>query len=172
MTTYKILGVLLLIVMISCNQNQNDTSKDVQTNSQKEMEITKTKGVITKISSKSFEDTYNTLVEIITNNPNLKIIAQLDHQANAASVDLELNPTRVIMFGNPKLGTPLMQNSQITGLDLPQKILIWQDDEGVVNVSYNDPEFLKLRHEIIGKDDVFAIISKALDNLSKGATGA
>ncbi|PKV49606.1 uncharacterized protein (DUF302 family) [Aquimarina sp. MAR_2010_214] len=171
MTTYKILGVSLLIVIMSCNQNQNDTSKDVQTNSQQKMEIIKAQGVITKVSSKNFEDTYNTLVEIITNNPNLKIVAQLDHQANAASVDLELNPTRVIMFGNPKLGTPLMQNSQITGLDLPQKILIWQDDKGVVNVSYNDPGFLKLRHEINGKDDVLAIISKALDNLSKGATG-
>ncbi|WP_024770632.1 DUF302 domain-containing protein [Aquimarina macrocephali] len=172
MRTYKILGVLLLIVMISCNQNQNDTSKAVQTNSQQKMEIVKKQGIITKVSSKSFEDTYHTLIEIITNNPNLKIIAQLDHQANAASVDLELNPTRVIMFGNPKLGTPLMQNSQITGLDLPQRILIWQDDKDVVHVSYNDPEFLKLRHEIIGKDDVLTIISKALDNLSKGATGA
>lgn len=172
MTTYKVLGFLVLIVMISCNQDQKNTSKYVQTNSQQEMKIAKKQGVITKVSSKNFEDTYNALVEIITNNPNLKIIAQLDHQANAASVDLELNPTRVIMFGNPKLGTPLMQNSQIIGLDLPQKILIWQDDQGAVNVSYNDPEFLKLRHEIIGKEDVLAIISKALDNLSKGATGA
>ncbi|EZH74518.1 hypothetical protein ATO12_12165 [Aquimarina atlantica] len=171
MATYKVLGILFLIVMISCNQSEKKTSKDIQTNSRQEMEITKTQGIITKVSSKSFEETYNTLIEIITNNPNLKIIAQLDHQANAASVNLALNPTRVIMFGNPKLGTPLMQNSQITGLDLPQKILIWQDDNGVVNVSYNDPEFLKLRHEITGKEDVLTIISKALDNLSKGATG-
>lgn len=171
MTTYKVLWFLFLIVMISCNQSQKNTSKDMQTNSQEQMEITRTQGIITKVSSKNFEDTYNTLVEIITNNPNLRIIAQLDHQANAASVDLKLNPTRVIMFGNPKLGTPLMQNSQITGLDLPQKILIWQDDNGVVNVSYNDPEFLKLRHEITGKEEILTIISKALDNLSKGATG-
>ncbi|TSE07089.1 MULTISPECIES: DUF302 domain-containing protein [Aquimarina] len=170
MTIYKIFGFLLIVLTItSCNQSQNDTSKDKEQNPKQEMEIDKAQGVITKVSSQNFEDTYNTLVEIITNNPNLKIVAQLDHQANAASVGLELNPTRVIMFGNPKLGTPLMQNSQITGLDLPQKVLVWQDDEGVVKVSYNDPEFLRLRHDINGNENILQTITKALDNISKGA---
>lgn len=171
MIIHKILGLLLIFGSISCNQNQNHTSKDKQTSLEQEMEITKTQGVITKVSSKNFEETYNTLVEIITNNPNLKIIAQLDHQANATSVGIKINPTRVIMFGNPKLGSPLMQNSQIIGLDLPQKILVWQDEQGIVNISYNAPEFLKLRHGITSNEDVLVTITKALDNISKGAAG-
>ncbi|KZS39124.1 hypothetical protein AWE51_11240 [Aquimarina aggregata] len=109
MAIYKVFGFLLIMLTISsCNQNKKDTSKIEKLNSNHKMEVTKGQGIVTKTSSKSFEETYNTLVEVITNNPNLKIIAELNHQANAASVGLELNPTRIIMFGNPKLGTPLM----------------------------------------------------------------
>ncbi|WP_236669070.1 DUF302 domain-containing protein [Aquimarina mytili] len=128
-------------------------------------------GVITKVSSKNFEDTYSTLVNVITNNPNLKIVAELDHQANAASVGLKLNPTRIIMFGNPNLGTPLMQNSQTTGLDLPQKILVWQDDQGEVKVSYNNPIYVQDRHNIVGQVDVLKKIGGALDGLTNKAIG-
>jgi len=81
-------------------------------------------GIITKVSQQSFENTYAKLRSIIDNNPNLKILMELDHQANAANVDLELPPTRIIMFGNPRLGTPLMIGGDYTGLDLPQKILV------------------------------------------------
>ncbi|MEW7290858.1 DUF302 domain-containing protein [Aquimarina sp. 2304DJ70-9] len=131
----------------------------------------KNQGVITKVSVQNFEDTYTTLVKNITNNPNLKIVAELDHQANAASVGLKLNSTRIIMFGNPNLGTPLMQSSQITGLDLPQKILVWQDDHGKVKVSYNDPAYVQNRHAIEGKSDVLQKISSALDGLTNKAIG-
>ena len=130
------------------------------------MTTIKEQDIITKISSKNFEDSYATLIEIITNNPNLKIIAQLDHQANASSVGLTLHPTRLILFGNPKLGTPLMQKNQMIGLDLPQKILIWEDDHGMVKVSYNNPEFLKSRHNIGDHEDIFTTISNALGAIS------
>ena len=130
------------------------------------MATIKEQDIITKISSKNFEDSYATLIEIITNNPNLKIIAQLDHQANASSVGLTLHPTRLILFGNPKLGTPLMQKNQMIGLDLPQKILIWEDDHGMVKVSYNNPEFLKSRHNIGDQEDIFTTISNALGAIS------
>ncbi len=133
------------------------------------MSIVKEQGVITKVSCQNFDKTYDALVKTITNNPNLKIVAQLDHQKNAATVGKELNPTRLIMFGNPRLGTPLMQKVQITGLDLPQKILIWQDDHGVVSVSYNDPKFLKLRYGVTESDEVFETIGKALDAISENA---
>ncbi len=76
-------------------------------------------GIITKTSNQNFQDTYTKLKGIIHNNPNLKILLELDHQANAASVDLTLPPTKIIFFGNPKLGTPLMQSGTLTGLDLP-----------------------------------------------------
>lgn len=126
-------------------------------------------GVISKISNKSFEETYAALITIINNNPNLKIIAQLDHQANAASVGLELNPTRIILFGNPKLGTPLMQSLQTIGLDLPQKILVWQDAKKVVYVTYNDPKYLEKRHGITEKAEVFQKISNALNTITDTA---
>ena len=130
------------------------------------------KGIITKISTLSFEQTYQQLRTVIDNNPNLKIIAELNHQANAASVDLDLASTRIILFGNPRLGTPLMKNAQTVGLDLPQKILVYQDAAGVVRVAYNDPLYLVERHGITDNEAVLQKISGALDKLTSVAIAA
>lgn len=126
-------------------------------------------GKITKTSSFSFNETYQKLRTIIENNPNLKIILELDHQANALKVDIDLPPTKIIMFGNPKLGTPLMNASISTGLDLPQKILVAERD-GKVYVIYNDPMYLKQRHLIKGEDEVLEKITNALDTITGKAT--
>ncbi len=123
-------------------------------------------GIITKVSKVSFEQTYQQLRTVIENNPNLKIIAELDHQKNAGSVDLKLNPTRIILFGNPRLGTPLMQNAQTIGLDLPQKILVYQEEDGTVKVAYNDPLYLKNRHTVTGQEAILEKISGALNKLT------
>lgn len=128
-------------------------------------------GIITKTSNRSFEETHGTLVSAIEGNPNLRIIAQLDHQKNAAKAGLDLNPLRLIVFGNPNLGTPLMQNTQTTAMDLPQKMLVWEDSNGAVNVSYNAPAFLVARHGITGNETVLQTITNALDKLSNVATG-
>ena len=106
-------------------------------------------GLIDRISKNSLEDTYNKIAGVINDNPKLRIILELDHQANAKRVGLELRPTRLIVFGNPNLGTPLMQSAQTVALDLPQKILVWEDDNQQVHVSYNDPLYLQLRHGIL-----------------------
>ncbi|WP_299255830.1 DUF302 domain-containing protein [uncultured Aquimarina sp.] len=161
---------LFTLNLISCNQVANDTSKPEQ-NVLERMEISAKQGIIIKESTKSFDETYNTLVEVIKSNPNLKIIAQLDHQANAASVGLKLNPTKIVMFGNPNLGTPLMQSTQTTGLDLPQKILVWKDDQNTVRISYNDPQYLQQRHGIKGVQEVLIKISAALDKITSVASG-
>ena len=129
-------------------------------------------GIITKTVNGSCDEAYSRLRAAIENNAALKVIAELDHQANAAKVDLSLNPTRLIIFGNPNLGTPLMQNSQTTALDLPQKMLVWTDDNGVGYVSYNDPAFLMKRHGISENETVLATITGALDKLSDAAVGA
>ncbi len=129
-------------------------------------------GIITKTSTQSFDATYDKLRGIIENNPNLKIILELDHSKNAASVELELNPTRIIMFGNPKLGTPLMNSTAYLGLDLPQKILVTQRIDGKVEVSYNDPIYLKARHNMEGVDEILAKVSGALDKITDGAISA
>ncbi len=128
-------------------------------------------GIITKTSNQNFQDTYTKLKGIIHNKPNLKILLELDHQANAASVDLTLPPTKIIFFGNPKLGTPLMQSGSLTGLDLPQKILVTERN-AVVSISYNDPNYLKDRHQITGQDEVLQKVITALDKITSAASEA
>jgi len=127
-------------------------------------------GIVIKSSQNSFDDTYSKLIEVINANENLKIIKELDHSANAASVNLELRPTKLVVFGNPNLGTPLMQNSQSIGIDLPQKFLVYIDADGTVNVAYNDPVFLAARHKITSNEDILTTITNALNNLSNAAT--
>lgn len=126
-------------------------------------------GIITKESEQSFEDTYEALYTALESNPNISIMAELDHAANAATVEMDLNPTRIIIFGNPNLGTPLMQEEQSIGLDLPQKMLVWENDSGEVFISYNDPYFLADRHGIENSGDILEKIDGALEILSNTA---
>jgi len=123
-------------------------------------------GLIIKDSPYDVNTTYNKLHTVISNNPNLKILLELDHSKNAASVDLKLNATKIIMFGNPKLGTPLMQASQTASIDLPQKIIIYSTTNTTSKIAYNDPLYLKKRHNIEDKDDLLMTISKALNNIT------
>ena len=76
----------------------------------------------------------------------MTIFARIDHAAGAAEVGLPLRPTELLIFGNAKGGTPLMQSSQMIGIDLPLKALVWQDQSGKTWVSYNDPGWLARRH--------------------------
>jgi uncharacterized protein (DUF302 family) len=78
----------------------------------------------------------------------LKIFARIDHQAGAESVGMPLRPTELVIFGNPKGGTPLMQDRQLAGIDLPVKALAWEDEAGRVWLSYNDPAWLAQRHHL------------------------
>lgn len=126
-------------------------------------------GIITKVSQLSFENTYTKLKRIIEDNPNLKVLLELDHQANAESVDLALPPTKAIFFGNPRLGTHLMMSRDYTGLDLPQKILVTERD-GIVSLSYNDPAYLKERHQIEGQEEVLQKITAALEKITTAAS--
>ncbi|USH05489.1 DUF302 domain-containing protein [Grimontia kaedaensis] len=96
--------------------------------------------------------------------------ARINHAANAEKVGLELRPTELIIFGNPKVGTPLMQCAQSVAIDLPQKMLISQDAESNVWLTYNDPMYLKERHNIEGCEKVLKKVSKVLGAISKAAT--
>jgi uncharacterized protein (DUF302 family) len=128
-------------------------------------------GIISVKSVNDFNTTYNTLINSIENNENLQVVAELDHQANAASVNMELRPTKLVIFGNPKLGSPLIQNSQTAGLDLPQKMLVWEDENGQVNISYNDSYYLRDRHDITNNQNELEQIATVLENLAKSASG-
>ncbi len=126
-------------------------------------------GMIIVDSNKPFNSTYSRLRAAIEANINLTIVAELDHQANGKSVGKTIRPTRLIVFGNPKLGTPLMQSKRTIAIDLPQKMLVWQDETGITHISYNDPNFLVKRHDIEGNMEVLDMISNALASLSEAA---
>ncbi|WP_372919718.1 DUF302 domain-containing protein [Salegentibacter sp.] len=126
-------------------------------------------GIESVESTTDFDSTYSNLKSAIEANENLSIVAELDHQANAASVGMELRPTKVIMFGNPNLGTPLMQSVNSIGLDLPQKMLVWEDEAGAVHISYNSPEFLKGKHQLQANDQEIDQIGTALETLANTA---
>ena len=100
----------------------------------------------------------------------MNVFGRVNHSQNAQNVDLELRPTEVLIFGNPKIGTPLMNCAQSVALDLPQKMLAWQDEAGNVYLGWNDPMYLKSRHSIEGCDEVLGKVSDALANFAKAAT--
>jgi len=109
-------------------------------------------------------------LETVLGSKGMNVFGRVNHAANAAKVDLELRPTELLIFGNPKAGTPLMLCSQSIAIDLPQKMLAWQDENGQVFLGYNDPAYLKSRHSSEGCDKVFDNISGALANFAKAAT--
>ncbi|WP_426420201.1 DUF302 domain-containing protein [Bradyrhizobium genosp. A] len=101
------------------------------------------------------------------------VFAHIDHSAQAAQVNLSLLPTDLLIFGNPKGGTPLMRSDQTVGIDLPLKALVWQDEKGTIWLSYNDPEWLVRRHGgAPGTEDTVRAISDALKALAANATSA
>ncbi len=126
-------------------------------------------GLVTVESAASFETTYDRLRSAIADNPNLRILAEIDHAANAEGVGRTLPPTRLIVFGNPKLGTPLMRSGRTVAIDLPQKVLVWEDEAGV-HVAYNHPEYLARRHGLEARDEIMETIAGALDGLTAAAT--
>jgi uncharacterized protein (DUF302 family) len=82
------------------------------------------------------------------------VVAKVDHAAAAQANGLTLRPTVLVVFGNPKLGTPLMQSQQTAGLDLPLRVLVWQDAGGATQVAYAPPALIATRHGITDRGDV------------------
>lgn len=119
-------------------------------------------------SQHSVQDTADKLVSI-AQNKGLNVFARINHQNNAQKVDMMLRPTEVIVFGNPKVGTPLMLCSQEVAIDLPQKVLVYEDPQGKTWLVYNNPAYLKQRHNIEGCDEVLDKVSGVLNNLTTAA---
>ena len=104
-----------------------------------------TSGVITVKSRFSVAETIDRLADIVLG-AGLLVFARIDHGANASEIGAPLRPTELLIFGNPKGGTPLMQERQISGIDLPVKALAWEDGEGIVWLSCNDAHWIADRH--------------------------
>jgi uncharacterized protein (DUF302 family) len=127
-------------------------------------------GLITMKSSYGPEATMNRL-ETEVRAKGLTVFANIDHGAGAAAAGLSLRPTRLLIFGNAKGGTPLMQSVQTIGIDLPLKALVWQDAEGVTWLSYNDPDWLAKRHGAgHGVEEAGSAMTAALNAIAKTAT--
>lgn len=126
-------------------------------------------GLVAVKSPHSVAETLDKLTAVLESK-GMNIFTRINHAEGAAGAGLELRATEVLVFGNPKVGTPLMQCAQSVAIDLPQKMLAWEGDDGQVYLGYNDPMHLKARHGIEGCDEVLGKVAGALGNFAKAAT--
>jgi uncharacterized protein (DUF302 family) len=117
------------------------------------------------------KQTMDRLVAAVTSK-GLTVLARIDHAGAAEKVGMALRPTEVLIFGNPKGGTPLMQAVQTIGIDLPLKALVWQDEAGKTWITYNDPDWLARRHGVTGQEKVLAAMTSMLAAVTAEAAGA
>ena len=100
----------------------------------------------------------------------IQVFARIDHAAGAKDVGMDLRPTLLLIFGNAKAGTPLMQSKQTVAIDLPLKALIWEDADGKVWLTYNRPDYVAERHGIADRTEAVKTLSVGLEALAKTAT--
>jgi len=111
-------------------------------------------------------------VETEIRNRGMNVFARIDHAAGAAEVGLTLRPTELIIFGNARGGTPLMQSVQTVGIDLPLKILVWEDAGGKTWLSYNEPNWIRRRHSVANAEQVVNSLAAVLSTIVRTASGA
>lgn len=100
----------------------------------------------------------------------MTVFARINHAAGAEKAGIDLPATELVIFGNPKVGSPLMKCDRSVGIDLPQKALVWEDENGQVWLSYNDPQYLAGRHDLSGCMEVIKKVENALAGFAKVAT--
>ncbi len=132
------------------------------------MNLNNAKGLIHTPTNHSCAQTAERLESLIAEK-GMRIIAKVDHAASAAKIDETLRPTILLLFGNPQAGTPVMQSSQTAGIDLPQKYLIWEDQDGQSWITHNDPAYLAERHTADGIDMLLTNIATALQSIASAA---
>ncbi len=124
-----LIALLLLFVPLACSYDNNN--------------------LISIKANDSVKETTDRL-ESFLKEKGLTVFARINHAEGAKRIGKDLRPTELLIFGNPKAGTPLMQCKQTMGIDLPLKVLIWQDEKGQVWLTYNNPEYLASRHRLAG----------------------
>ena len=149
-----LMPVVLFVGVVSCTQEPSVASTD--------------NGLITVDGAQTVEETSANLQEALKG-AGFVVPAVIDHSANAARIGKELRANKLIIFGNPEVGTNLMQSVQTVGIDLPLKFLIWEDNGGQVDITYNSPQYLAERHGIEGQDELISNISNALSRLAGSA---
>ena len=125
-------------------------------------------GLVKKLSARSVQTTMNSL-ENLVRNKGLTVFARIDHAAGATKVGEEMLPTQLLIFGNPAIGTKLMTSQRSVAIDLPIKVLIWEEPDGKVWIAYNDPAYLAERHGIDDRDAVLEKMAGAVRGLVSAA---
>ncbi len=126
--------------------------------------------MVTKKSSHDVAVTMDRL-EAVVKEKGLGVVARIDHAAAAGKAGLSLRPTQVLIFGNPKLGTPLMNSNQAIGIDLPLRVVAWEDDGGQTWIAYYPPQDLVARHGIGDQAEIVKKMTGALDTFTNHAAG-
>jgi uncharacterized protein (DUF302 family)/uncharacterized membrane protein YidH (DUF202 family) len=139
-----LVGLAMAIYLVSVHSSANVHFENTQ-----ELSMTPAgnNGIVDKPSSHSVEQTVEKLKNILQSK-GVTLFALIDHSGEAEKVGMKMPPTKLLIFGSPKAGTPLMLASPSIALDLPLKILVWQDTQGKTWVTYNSPEYLRERHNL------------------------
>lgn len=104
-------------------------------------------GIISKSTTRTVDETVDKVTSLLRDK-GIKLFAVIDHSGEAAAIGIKMPPTKLLVFGNPKAGTPLMLAAPSIAIDLPLKLLIWQDARGDRWISFNSPQYLKERHAL------------------------
>jgi uncharacterized protein (DUF302 family)/uncharacterized membrane protein YidH (DUF202 family) len=139
-----LVGIAMAIYLISVHGSANLHSANIEETT---MTPAASNGIIDKPSNHSVDDTVEKLKGILQAK-GVALFALVDHSGEAAKVGLKMRPTKLLIFGSPKAGTPLMLAVPSIAIDLPLKILVWEDQQGKTWVSYNAPDYLKERHHL------------------------
>ena len=124
------------------------------------------------VSIKSTHDVPATTGKLVASieEKGMKVFARVDHATGAAKVGMNLPPTELVIFGNPRVGTALMKCGHGMAIDLPLKALVWEDTDGQTWLSYNDPVYLAQRHKLVGCEAVLEKVEMTMRDFAKAAT--
>lgn len=131
--------------------------------------VPKTPGGLISIKSKHSVKVTIDRLSAVLKKKGITVVARIEHSVAAGKVGVKLAPTTLLIFGNPRLGSPLMTSRQTVGIDLPMKALAWKDKKGQVWLSYNDPAWFAARHGIKNRTKVIAKMRGALKKLTAKA---
>jgi uncharacterized protein (DUF302 family)/uncharacterized membrane protein YidH (DUF202 family) len=135
-------GLAMTIYLIAIHSSTKSQSGN---NEEKSMAFIADNGIVNQASNHPVEETVAKLTGILQAK-GVTLFALVDHSGEAAKVGLKMRPTQLLIFGSPKAGTPIMLDAPSIAIDLPLKILVWEDGQGKVWISYNSPQYLQKRH--------------------------
>ena len=151
-------------------ENFTNAAMGTRTTESGVQEVTAEQGIITVESEQDFEQTHSLILESLKN-ADYEILAEVDHSRNAAEAGMNLRPTKLILFELPGQ-KEFLENNPTAGLDFPMKMLVWEGEDGIVKISYNDPDYLQERHQLEETNEKISKTESALENITKTSAKA